>query len=128
MHLLQRHGHGPWCPGPYAAARFITVQIITVQDLRRAVDPQPALTGKIDEQQPQPRIDQDIAQGIEHAVAGIIGEEQFPRPQDPNRRQRHALRPVLTALEAAITMAAVVSGVKKKVGYVCVKCWPGLSL
>src|SRR5262249_10132778 len=58
-------------------------QRIVVAHRRDPVDAQPSrLVVHRDEQYPDVRIDQDISQTLEHAVAVVIGKCQFGRPGD----------------------------------------------
>ena len=79
-------------------------QRVLARHRRATVDAQPprALV-QIDEQQPDVRIDQQIAEALEHAVAVVIGKRQFGV-------RRHAHKARRAALERAVRPAFGVGG------------------
>ena len=87
-------------PHDELCADGLAKQRIAVAHPRAAVDAQPLrFVGHGDEQEPDIRIDQQVAQALEHAVAVIVGKSQLAGSRHPHETRHagleRAIRPAL---------------------------------
>src|SRR5262249_1703608 len=83
---LSRHADNQLSPGDLVHQRIVAF------DTGDAVDTQPlSLAVHRDEQQPDMRIDADIAEALEHAVAVVIGKRELRWRGNPDEPRRAAL-------------------------------------